>query len=69
MKQLLKQGQKVIIHSLGSAYPDGFECGATVAGISVNDVIKIYIVQLDNPDDMQSDYSCVTMPECCLRVV
>jgi hypothetical protein len=65
----LQQGQKVIIHSLGSYYPDGFECGATVVGISFYDVIRIYIVQLDNPADMESNYSCVTMPECCLKVV
>jgi hypothetical protein len=66
---LLEEGQKVIIHSLGSYYLDGFECGATVVGCSFNDVIRIYIVQLDNPADMDSNYSCVTIPECCLKVV
>jgi hypothetical protein len=66
---LLSEGQKVIIHSLGPMYPDGFECGATVVGVSVNDVIRIYIVRLDNPADLHSNYSCVTMPECCLKVV
>jgi hypothetical protein len=66
---LLEEGQKVVIHSLGSYYPDGFECGAKIVGVSVDDVIRIYIVQLENPADMESDYSCVTIPECCLRVV
>lgn len=67
--RLLQEGKRVEIHSLGPYYPDRFCCLGTIVGISVNDVTKIYIVQLDNPSDMHSNYSCVTIPEACLRVV
>ena len=66
MTQLLKEGQKVTIHSLGPNYPV-FNPTGTIVGLAVNDVVKIYIVKLDKLEDLSSDYSCIVIPESCLK--
>lgn len=59
----LKHGEKVLIHSLG----DGIEHEGTVVGLCYDNIIKIYIVDigLDNPWNV--DWSCISVPEGCLR--
>jgi hypothetical protein len=49
---------------LGSFEPKG-----TIVGLAVNDIVKLYIVKMDNPEDVLSEYSCVVIHDSCLRVV
>ncbi len=62
-----KNNDRVIIHSLGPMY-EGLEFKGTVKGLACNDIyLTIYIVQLDNPLELNWGYECITVPNGCLR--
>lgn len=65
LKDLLKNGQSVMVHSFG----DGIEHPGTICGLSLNDITKIYIVRLEQPNPWTWQYDCITVPEGCLKIV
>ena len=65
-----KQHDRVIIHSLGPSY-EGQEFKGRIVGLAVDydgrAPASIWIIELDNPEEMNWSFSCVTMPGACLK--
>lgn len=61
----MKENTLVIIHSFG----DGHECSGVICGIAVDHVVRIYIVRIPSNNPWNHPYSCITVPESCLRMV
>ena len=66
-----KQGDLVYITRLGGPDHDAKKYLGKVCGLSVDGVIRIYIVEVspENPLPGQGDWSHVTIPESCLDLV
>ena len=68
MKDKLKSGTRVMVHSLGERYPNAF---GTITGISYDDnYFRSYIVFLDDPSLFpDQEYQSISIPESCLTVL
>ena len=67
MEETYMESQRVTVHSLGSTAPGTYR--GIVRGISIDmpGPAKIYIIEMWDPIEIGSGYTCVTMPAACLR--